>query len=173
MIADNTIVILWGDHGWFLGEHGFWTKQHNLEKATHVPLILRVPWKRAGLKTDALVEFVDIYPTLAELAGLSKPFHLQGKSIVPLLDNPGQSWKEAVYYRIRGGETILTKTHAYTEWINYETGQPYARMLYDHRSDPEENVNIAEFPENRELVIRLHDKLHAHFTERNRIILPE
>ena len=159
--AGNTIVILWGDHGWFLGEHGFWTKHSNLRRGPHAPLILKVPWENSGFKVDALVEFVDIYPTICALVGLKLPFHLQGKSFVPLLDNPSQQWKEAIFYRL-SGETILTKTHAYTEWIDYKTGETYARMLYDHRIDPEENVNIAELPENEKLIMKLSQKLYAH-----------
>ena len=169
-LADNTIIVLWGDHGWFLGEHGFWSKHSNFERAAHAPLIVKAPWKDPGLETDALVEFVDIYPTLCELAGLSLPFHLQGESFVKLLDDPDQSIKEAVFYR-RGGETIVTKTHAYTEWINYESGQVKARMLYDHQVDPEENVNISKHPENKKLIMALHIKLHEHLQSRNNLII--
>lgn len=171
-LAQNTIVILWGDHGWFLGEHGFWTKQSNLERGPHAPLIVKVPWKNGNARTSALVEFVDIYPTLCELAGLSLPIHLQGKSFAPLLDNPSAPWKESVFYRAGTGETILTKTHAYTEWINNKTGQPYARMLYDHRADSEENVNVADKPENRKLIEELHEKLSRHLKARDSISIP-
>ncbi|HRO47152.1 sulfatase [Agriterribacter sp.] len=171
-LAQNTIVILWGDHGWFLGEHGFWTKQSNLEKGPHAPLIVKVPWKSGGLKTGALVEFVDIYPTLCELAGLSAPVHLQGKSFAPLLDNPDQPWKESIFYRAGTGETILTTTHGYTEWINPGTGQPSARMLYDHRVDPEENVNIADRPEHKKLIKSLQEQLHQHIKTRDNFFIP-
>lgn len=122
------------------------------------------------VKTEALVEFVDVYPTLCELAGLSLPFHLQGKSFAPLLEEPKQAWKEEIFYR-KDGETILTKTHSYTEWINYETGHPYARMLYDQRTDPEENINISELSENKELIKSLHKKLHDHIKERDELII--
>lgn len=170
-LAENTIIMLWGDHGWFLGEHGFWTKHSNLKRGPHVPLILKVPWKDAGIKTDALVEYVDIYPTLCELTGISLPVHLQGKSFAPLIDDPEKPWKEAVFYRMGKGETILTKTHAYTEWINYQTGETNARMLYDHRTDPEENVNVSELPENKELNEKLHESLHNHLKNRDKIEL--
>jgi iduronate 2-sulfatase len=169
-LADNTIIILWGDHGWFLGEHGFWCKHSNFERAAHAPLILKVPWKNQGVRTEALVEFVDVYPTICELAGLSQPFHLQGNSFVPLVDDHNQPWKEEIYYR-KSGETILTKTHAYTEWINYETGQTHARMLYDHRSDPEENINIAEDPGNMKMIQIFHEKLHKHISLRDRLVI--
>lgn len=171
-LAENTIVILWGDHGWFLGEHGFWTKQSNLNEGPHAPLIVRVPWKKGGVKTRSLVEFVDVYPTLCELAGFRPPVHIQGKSFAPLFDNPDQPWKQSVFYRTGAGETILTETHAYTEWINDKTGQPYARMLYDYRSDPEENENIADKPENKKLIKELQEKLYRHLKTRDSLIIP-
>ena len=88
-LADNTIVVLWGDHGWKLGEHDGWCKHTNFENDTHAPLIVRAPGQKApGGKTRALVEFVDIYPTLCDLAGLAKPDHLEGTSVAPLLDDP-------------------------------------------------------------------------------------
>jgi arylsulfatase A-like enzyme len=169
-LAENTIVVLWGDHGWFLSEHGFWCKHSNFERAAHVPLLVKVPWKRPGMKVEALVESVDIYPTLCELAGLSLPFHLQGKSFSALLDDPGLSWKEEVFYR-HEGETILTKTHTYTEWIDYETGSTSARMLYNRSLDPEENTNIAELHENVNLIKEFHYKLHEHLRIRDTIFI--
>lgn len=169
--AENTIVILLGDHGWFLGEHGFWTKQSNLKEGPHAPLIVRVPWKKSGLKTKSLVEFVDIYPTLCELTGLKAPVHTQGKSFVTLFENVDQPLKENVFFRSGDGETILTQTHAYTEWINNKTGETYSRMLYDHRSDPEENENIVDRPENKKLVKELQEKLYKHLKNRDNIPL--
>jgi iduronate 2-sulfatase len=171
-LVDNTIIVLWGDHGFFLGEHGFWSKHSNMKRAAHSPLIMSVPWEKHGLKTDALVEFVDIFPTLCELAGLSLPFHLQGKSFAPLIDDPDLPWKEEIFYRIRNGETILTKTHAYTEWINHATGKSYARMLYDHLVDPEENENVSEYPANKKLIKDLQQRLHNHISARDRVELP-
>lgn len=171
-MVNNTVVVLWGDHGWFLGEHGFWSKHSNFRRGPHAPLVLRVPWKDSGLKTEALVEFVDIYPTLCELAGLSLPIHLQGKSFVPLLEAPDQPWKNAIFYRNANGETILTKTHSYTEWINYKNDESYARMLYDHRVDPEENTNISELPENKNLINKLQEKLYNHMKNRDQVVIP-
>ncbi|HUR59112.1 MAG TPA: sulfatase, partial [Opitutaceae bacterium] len=97
-LREKTIVILWGDHGWKLGEHDAWCKHSNVENDTNVPLILSVPkMKNAGAHTKALVEFVDIYPTLSELAGLPLPNHLEGSSFKPLLDNPDRPWKAAAF----------------------------------------------------------------------------
>jgi iduronate 2-sulfatase len=171
-LVDNTIIVLCGDHGYFLGEHGFWSKHSNMKRAAHSPLILSVPWKDAGLKTNAIVEFVDIFPTISELAGINKPFHLQGKSFAPLMDDPSQTWKQEAFYRVKNGETIITDTHTYTEWFNYDTGKSYARMLYDHRTDPEENLNVAESRENKDLIRDLSERLHKHIHKRDYIKLP-
>lgn len=170
-LAENTIVILWGDHGWHLGEHNLWAKHCNFEKVLHTPLILSVPGKNENIKTEALVEHVDIYPTLCELAGLPKPFHLQGKSFAPLIDDPNQPWKDAVYSRWINGETIVTQSHTYTEWFN-DKGEKTARMLYDLSKDPEENLNISEEKENKKLIIELSAKIKKHITERDHIKLP-
>jgi len=94
-IADDTIVIVWGDHGWHLGEMGIWGKATNYEIATRVPLIVSTSdMKAKGKGTKGLVELLDIYPTLCDLAGLPKPGHLAGRSFAPLLDDPGLAWKE-------------------------------------------------------------------------------
>jgi iduronate 2-sulfatase len=97
-VRDNTIIIVWGDHGWHLGDMGVWGKATNYEIATRVPLMIWTPdMKTRGASTDALVELVDMYPTLCELAGLSIPEHLEGHSFAPLLDQPAQPWKKAAF----------------------------------------------------------------------------
>ena len=99
-LRENTIIILWSDHGWHLGDMGIWGKATNYEIGTRVPLIIWTPDMRKevrGTSSDALVELVDMYPTLSELAGLEKPTHLEGQSFVPLLSNPKQEWKSAVF----------------------------------------------------------------------------
>lgn len=171
-LSKNTIVILWGDHGWHLGEHGLWCKHCNFEKVLHTPLILKAPGMKAGLKSSGMVEYVDIYPSLCELAGLPLPYHLQGRSFVPLIKDPDKPWKEEVYCRWIRGETIITKTHAYTEWFDDKSGRSFARMLYDHTSDPEENVNISEKPDNQNLITVLKEKLLQHIGERDKLIIP-
>ena len=142
-LADNTVVILLGDHGWQLGEHSLWCKHANFKTSLNTPLIIRDPRYKGNKKTGALVEFVDIFPSLCELAGLEKPKQLEGKSFVPLMEDPDLPWKEAVYSRFIEGESIKTASYLYTEWID-KTGKSYARMLYDHRVDPDENNNISE-----------------------------
>ncbi|WP_242121688.1 sulfatase [Aestuariivivens sediminicola] len=166
-LAQNTIVILWGDHGWNLGEHDLWVKHCNYDNVLRTPLILYVPGQKGNVKTDALVEYVDIYPTLCDLAGLSKPFHLQGKSFAPLVAEPDQSWKEAVFSRWKTGETIITQTYTYTEWFDDHTGERTDRMLYNLTTDPDENVNISEIKENKSLVKKLSAKLADHIKQRD------
>ncbi|MFK8113855.1 MAG: sulfatase [Rubripirellula sp.] len=97
-VRDNTIIIVWGDHGWHLGDMGVWGKATNYEIATRVPLMIWTPnMKARGSKTEALVELVDMYPTLCELADVPAPDHLEGHSFVPLLDEPNQEWKKAAF----------------------------------------------------------------------------
>jgi len=152
-LRDKTIIILWGDHGWQLGEHGLWCKHTNFEIATRVPLLISVPkQKSAGKHSDALVEFVDIYPTLTELCGLPTPAGLEGTSFKPLIDNPKREWKKAAFSQyprnIPGqgramGYSMKTDQFRFTQWavpeknfVEYE--------LFDHKKDPQENVNLAK-----------------------------
>ena len=163
-LADKTIVVLWGDHGWQLGEHGLWCKHTNFELATRSLLILRVPGRgSAGARTSALVEFVDIYPTLCELAGLPLPDGLEGTSMVPLIEDPSRPWKKAAFSQYpRGkvmGYSMRTDRYRYTEWA--EPGKPpVAVELYDHQKDPGENVNLASRPEYKAIVSELSKALH-------------
>ncbi|MDT8302577.1 MAG: sulfatase-like hydrolase/transferase, partial [Sedimentisphaerales bacterium] len=115
-LRDNTAVVLWGDHGWNLGEHGLWCKHCNFETSLHSPLILRAPNIKAGSRTNALTEYLDIYPSLCELSNLPKPAHLQGKSFVPLLKNPNLPWKKAVFSRYFKGDSVKTDRYRYTQW---------------------------------------------------------
>ncbi len=164
-LRDNTIVILWGDHGWKLGEHDAWCKHTNMELDANAPLLLSVPGMRhAGARTDALVEFVDIYPTLAELCGLPLPSHLEGSSFAPVLDAPDAPRKPAVFSQYpRGvkkkrlmGYSMRTDRYRFTRWVEkYDHSKVDAIELYDHRKDPQENVNIAADPANAALVRRL------------------
>jgi len=173
-LADDTIIVLWGDHGWKLGEYSAWCKHTNFELDTHAPLILSVPGqKNAGKKTPALVEFVDIYPTLCEAAGLPLPSHLEGTSMMPLLDAPQRPWKSAAFSQYpRGrvmGYTMRTDRWRYTEWQDRRTHAVVARELYDHQAEPStplgpgpgENVNLAGRPEHKATVRELSAKLKA------------
>jgi arylsulfatase A-like enzyme len=165
-LAKNTIVVLWGDHGWHLGDHGLWNKQTNFEEAARAPLIVCVPgMKGAGKACDALVEFVDIYPTLCELAGLPLPATLEGQSFARLLDDPSQAFRQAAFSQYPRGKGIMgysmrTPRYRYTQWQEKD-GKVTARELYDHDTDPEENVNQANRPENKDLIASLQRELEA------------
>jgi len=165
-LRENTIVVLWGDHGYHLGENGIFTKMTNFELGTRSPLIITKPGqKTAGQKTRALVEFVDIYPTLAELAGLPLPSHLEGKSFVPLLNNPQQPWKTAAFsqYLRPGkekfmGRSIRTDRWRYTEWTDAKQ-KVVGIELYDEQNDPQENINIAGNGANQSVIEELAKQL--------------
>ena len=159
-LSDKTVIILWGDHGWKLGEHGGWCKHTNFEIDTHVPMILSVPeMKTAGRRTRALTEYVDIYPTLSEACGLDLPDHLEGHSMMPLLEDPERSWKKAAFSQYpRGrvmGYSMRTKRFRYTEWQDAGTKKVMSSELYDHEKDPHENVNAAGDPEYKQETQRL------------------
>ena len=158
-LADNTVIVLWGDHGWNLGEHTLWCKHCCFETSMHAPLIVKAPGIKGGKKTAGLTEFIDIYPSLCELAAPPLPHHLQGRSFVPLMKQPSQPWKEAAIGRFQNGDTIRTDQHRFTEYTT-KKGDPVARMLYDHQVDPEEDVNISEEAENQDQVKRLTNRLH-------------
>ena len=141
-LADNTIVVLWGDHGWNLGEHTLWCKHSCYETSMQIPIIIRAPGIEGGARRAGLVESIDLYPTLCELAGLAPPEHLAGRSLVELINNPEASWKAAAVGRYRNGDTIRTDGFRFTEYTNNQ-GKRTSQMLYDHRSDPAENANVA------------------------------
>lgn len=157
-IDDETIVILWGDHGWNLGEHTLWCKHCCFETSLHVPLIVRAPSVTAGQRTAGLTEFIDIYPSLCELAGLPLPEHLHGRSFAPLLHDPDQEWKPAAISRYRNGDSIRTAGYRYTEYTS-NAGNLTARMLYDHEQDPQEDHNIAGRSAVSEAIEALSDEL--------------
>ncbi|KAK6177205.1 hypothetical protein SNE40_015352 [Patella caerulea] len=170
-LANNTIVSFWGDHGWELGEHGEWCKHSNFENAVHAPMMIHIPDSTDnGIITEQLTEFVDLFPTLVEAAGL-KPLPLcpedstktilctEGQSLMPLVTNPNLPLKKAVfsqYPRTVGnqavmGYTLRTQQYRYTEWPAFnkspiykpDWSRLYGIELYNHTDDPEENYNHA------------------------------
>ena len=164
-LRDDTVIVLWGDHGWHLGDHSLWCKHSNFEVATRSPLIFSAPGqKNPGARTDALTEFVDIYPTLCDLCDLPIPEGLEGTSLFPVMKDPNRVWKQAAFSQYpRGkvmGYSMRTDRYRYTEWA--EPGKsPVGVELYDYEDDPKGNVNIANRPENKELVVKLSEMLHA------------
>ena len=156
-LDDETIVILWGDHGWNLLEHGLWCKHCNYRTSLQVPLILKTPDQRQGLRRSEMVEFVDIYPTLQELCSLPDPGHLQGNSLLPLLnEGTRQTWKSSVESIWHNGFTYTTHEYAYTEWRS-ENDSVLARMLFSHQEDPDENKNLLH--DNEAIPQAVHDIL--------------
>jgi uncharacterized sulfatase len=146
-LRDNTIIVFWSDHGYHLGEHGLWFKQSCFEESAKVPLIISVPLsKKAGERCHRTVELVDVYPTLAELTGLTPPADLDGNSLVRLLKNPEAGWKHPAYTQVqRGtvpGHSVRTEKWRYTEWGSGKEGSE----LYDEISDPHELKNLAADP---------------------------
>lgn len=167
-LEEETIVVLWSDHGWKLGEHAGWGKQTVYEIDTRAPLLIRVPGAAAnGQVCKSLVEFVDIYPTLCELAGLPMSNDLEGISLAPLLDEPSASLKEAAFSQFPRkhdgknymGYAMRTDRYRYIEWFDAISGEVVARELYDHTTDAQENRNLGTDPANAELMSRLSAQL--------------
>jgi len=158
-IANNTVIVLWGDHGWNLGEHTLWCKHCTFETSMHTPLIVSAPGFQKAKTASGLTEFIDIYPTLCELAGLPVPDHVQGKSFVPILRDPSQPFKERVIGRFWQSDSIRTDRYRYSEYRD-EQGKFLAHMLYDQRTDPGEDVNIVDRKVNSTLVGQLRQELH-------------
>ena len=143
-LAKNTIVVFLGDHGFHLGDHGFWSKYSMLEGARKAPLLVRVPGAPAnGKACRQFVEFVDLVPTLGELLKLDLPANLEGTSFVPLLADPDRPWKSAIFmWDGAGGRVVRTRRHSYME---FGKGTVPA-ALYDLEKDPWETVNLADDP---------------------------
>ncbi len=160
-LADNTVIVLWGDHGWQLGEHGLWHKHTNFEIATRSPLLISVPQQQtAGRKCHAPVEFVDVYPTLADVCGLPIPTGLAGTSLKPFIENPeAPATKVAIsqYPRNSGktgggpvmGYSLRNERYRLTLWRERAGTQIVATEFYDEWSDPNETVNLATTPEHQ------------------------
>ena len=176
-IYDHTIIIIWGDHGWKLGEHNSWCKQSNYNIDTHIPMIIYSPnQKNKGRQTFAITELVDIFPSLCELSGIEVPDYMEGTSFVPLLENPDKEWKTAAFSQFHRrpkvtpdkkrymGYAMQTKRYHYIEWYYWdnetkEKGEYVTNELYDHEIDPEENENIAGHEKSKELIKELSDQL--------------
>jgi iduronate 2-sulfatase len=161
-VSNNTIVVLWGDHGWHLGDHGLWCKHSNFEQATRAPLIMKAPGEqvRGGQHTGP-TEFTDVAPTLCELAGIPVPENFEGISLKPLFDDPDQALRTSALsqYPRNGnktmGYTIRTERFRYTKWIDRETGDSLETELYDYETDPLERVSLINEPEYSVLCIIL------------------
>jgi len=147
-LRGNTIVVFWGDHGWHLGEHTRWQKMSLMEESARVPLIVSAPGRRGnGRSSRSLVEFVDVYPTLAELCGLAPPKAIEGQSFMPLLDNPSRPFKKAAFTQLKfegiTGRSVRTDRYRYIRWEGAGGGEE----LYDYTEDPGEFANLSAKPE--------------------------
>ena len=142
-LKDNTIVLFTSDHGYHMGEHGHFQKRTLFELSARIPLIISYPGQKSkGQVTRSFVEMIDFYPTLCDMAGLDYPSYVAGKSMVPVLENPGKKIRrEALTQTIYDGYTIITERYRYTRWGD---GGPKMQELYDKRHDPVEMINLAE-----------------------------
>jgi arylsulfatase A-like enzyme len=156
-LEDNTIVIFASDHGFHLGEHDFWMKVSLHEESARIPLIIKVPGKNPAV-CNSLVELIDLYPTVAELAELKYSEHLQGDSFVETLDNPKQEVRDMAFSVSQGGKTFLLRT---TKWayIQYDEDGKAGMELFDMENDPEQFTNLAYTPEYLEIVTEFQQRL--------------
>ena len=152
-LAANTVIVLWGDHGWQLGEHGLWHKHTNFEVAVRAPLLISVPGqKAAGRKSLSLAEFIDIYPTLADVCGLPKPKDLDGVSLRPVLDDPTAKVRTVAisqYPRTDAGKSLMGYSirddqWRLTLWRDRKDNTIHATELYLETNDPHETMNVAD-----------------------------
>lgn len=154
----NTIVVLLGDHGWSLGDHNQWCKHSNFNIVNNAPLIIRIPDNKKKGAEPKVVEFVDVYPTLCEAVGLPAPSHTEGDSMMKLLRGEDRGWKDCAIIKWHSGITYFNRDYGYTEWRDKEDNFR-SHMLFLYRNDHLETKNVADEPENRELVKRLQQEI--------------
>ncbi|MCK0159895.1 sulfatase [Allomuricauda sp. F6463D] len=161
-IYDNTIIVVWGDHGWKLGDHNSWGKMTNFNIDLKVPVIVRYPDQESrGVTSNAMIELVDLFPSLCELAGIEVPEYMQGTSFAPLTKNPELPWKNAAFSQFHRrpkvsadgkrymGYSLNTQKYHYIEWYSWdpetgEKGELKDIELYDRAKDPHETINLAK-----------------------------
>ncbi|QEG22943.1 sulfatase [Mariniblastus fucicola] len=173
-LAEDTIIVLWSDHGWQLGEHGLWNKHSCFETSMWTPLIISVPGDdaiKAGQRATGIVELIDLYPTICELSGVAAPENLDGNSLVPALQDPAVELKPYAIGRYQFGDTIRTKDFRYTEFRGKAGGSSgkgpvgmgkiMGRMMFSHASDPNENENVANKDRFQDAMQQLSAELNA------------
>ncbi len=154
----NTIVILFGDHGWSLGDHSQWCKHSNFNIVNNAPMIIRVPGNKKKGHEPKVVEFVDIYPTLCDAAGLTIPTHCEGSSMMNLVKGKDNKWKDCAIIKWHSGLTYFDRNYGYTQWLD-KAGNFQDHMLFLYRNDQMETKNVANNPENKELVAHLQQEI--------------
>jgi arylsulfatase A-like enzyme len=168
-VGDNTLVVLFGDHGFHLGEQNDWAKHTNFDVGTRVPLIIRAPGAPGNQATAAIAELVDLYPTVVELAGLPRPtaadrggYAMEGDSLAQFIDTPSAVSRRGAFSQWRrngwDGYSLRTDRYRFTEWVN---GSSRQLELYDHAVDPDETTNVAARPEYADAIEALRDALAA------------
>jgi uncharacterized sulfatase len=159
-LRDNTLIVFWSDHGFLLGEHGQWQKQLLFRPAPNTPMIICDPSARGnGTASDRMVELLDVYPTIANWAGLKAPENLEGHDLKPLLDNPKADWHPAAFSQVtrkRDGKEVMgycvqTEAFRYIEWDNGDAGME----LYDRKADPNELKNLSSDAPHAEILAKM------------------
>lgn len=175
-LAENTIVVVWGDHGYHLGDHGLWSKLTNFESPTRTVLMISAPDTKKGVKCRTMTEFVDVFPTLCELAGLVIPQGLDGTSLVRLMNNPKAKVKDYAFMQANRqeiqGYSIRDGRYRYVEWVRgfnttmeFDPGQVVGREFYDYATDPLETENAVRDPRYRKQVKKMEERLHRFYEE--------
>jgi arylsulfatase A-like enzyme len=157
-IYENSIIVLWGDHGWQLGEHNLWAKHCNYQTSLKVPLLIKYPEQKKQKRINTVVELLDIYPTLCELSNIEKPKHLQGKSLLYINSSDPKNLNG--YSKYHNGETVTSIDKSYTEWRKKDNNLK-ADMMYDLVKDPNENKNISKNKENYSNIIKFQHLLDS------------
>jgi iduronate 2-sulfatase len=158
-LSDNTIVVFASDHGYHLGDHGLWQKMSAFERSARVPLIIAAPGAKArGSATQGLAELVDLYPTLADLAGLKPTSSVDGVSLAPMLQDPKAKVKDAAFTQVRNGYAVRTDRWRFIEWDGGQQGT----QLYDMDADPGETTNLAADPQYASTVTDLRARIAAY-----------
>jgi len=141
-LEDNTIIIFTSDHGFHLGEHSFWMKVSLHEESVRVPMIIKVPGKKPAV-CNSFVELLDLYPTIAELAGIETSKHLQGKSLAKTIENPNHEVRKIAFSVSQGGKTFLLRTEKWA-YIQYDEDAKSGIELFDMENDPKQFTNLAD-----------------------------
>ena len=162
-LMEDTIIVFWSDHGYFLGEKGLWYKRKTFERSARAPLIIATPGGAKGTHCGKPVELLDIYPTIVDYAGFEVPEGLDGVSLRPLLNDPDAEWNRPAITQVHHspkaqGYSLRNERWRYTEWNRGKAGVE----LYDHENDPEETVNLAKKPEHAALIKSLSSQLHRY-----------